>query len=113
MPDTPERNLLTLVPIRRMEWKTDPESGLIRIIKPKFIHPLMVKYILPRLKKPYYEIKLDAFGSFVWNSIDGHLTVDGIAGKMRETFGDAIEPVYDRLGEFITNLDRYKFIGFK
>ena len=73
----------------------------------------MVKHILPRLKSPHYKIKLDDIGSFIWGLCDGKKTVKEISGKLKEKFGDKVEPLYERLGAFFQNLEKNKFITFR
>ena len=69
-------NLLELVPQRVAKW--EEKDGQIIILKPKFTHPWAVKNILPRLRKPYYRVKLDEIGSAVWQLCDGQRTVKEI-----------------------------------
>lgn len=47
------------------------------------------------------EISLDNIGSFVWQQLDGENTLYDVAQRMKEHFGDTIEPVYRRLFTFI------------
>jgi len=102
-----------LIPKRTMDWETDPATNFVIIKKPKFKNPIIVKYLLPRLKRPDYSVKLDEVGSFVWNIIDGKLSFGEISKKMSKEFGESIEPVNDRLGQFINSLRQYNFITFK
>jgi len=73
----------------------------------------MVKHILPRFKSPHYKIQLDDIGSLIWSLCDGRKTVKEISRKLREKFGDKVEPLYERLGTFFQNLEKNKFITFK
>jgi hypothetical protein len=101
-----------LIPERSMNWEINPETNLVVIKKPKFKNPYLKKYLLPKLKNPNYAVKLDKIGSFVWRHIDGKSSFGDIAIKMFEEFGELIEPVNDRLGQFINSLRRYEFIQF-
>lgn len=83
------------------------------LLKPKFSHPLLAKYLLPRLKKPHYKIKLDEIGSFTWNLCDGKNTVKEIGLLLKEEFGEQVEPLYERLALFFQNLEKNRFITFK
>lgn len=105
-------NLLELIPDQNILSKKT-EDGLYVLLKPKYRHPWMVKHILPRLKSPHYKIKLDDIGSFIWCLCDGRKTVKEISRKLREKFGDKVEPLYERLGIFFQNLEKNKFITFK
>jgi len=102
-----------LIPDRKMDWEIDPDTNFVIIKKPKFKNPLLKKYLIPRLKRSDYSVKLDKVGSFVWHIIDGKLSFGEIALKMSEEFGESIEPVNDRLGQFINSLRRNDFITFK
>jgi len=107
-----EINLLDLTPVQNIESK-QKEGGFYVLLKPKFTHPLLIKHLLPRLKNPYFKIKLDEIGSFIWNLCDGKNTVKDIGNLLRERFGERVEPLYDRIGLFFQNLEKNKFITFK
>jgi hypothetical protein len=101
-----------LVPERKINWEINPDTKFVVIKKPKFKNAFLKKYLLPRLKTPDYSVNLDKFGSFVWQNIDGNRSFGDIAIKMKEEFGESVEPVDDRLGQFINSLRRYDFITF-
>jgi hypothetical protein len=105
-------NLLDLIPVQNLK-STQNEEGLAILLKPKFSHPLLAKYLLPRLKRPHFKIKLDEIGSFIWNLCDGKKTVKEIGGQLKEEFGDRVEPLYERLGLFFQHLEKNRFITFK
>lgn len=110
--ESSEVNLLELIPEQNiLSEKT--EEGFYVLLKPKYKHPWFVKHILPRLKNPYFKIKLDDIGSFIWELCDGRKTVKEISVKMKEKFGDRVDPLYERLGTFFKNLEKNKFIMFK
>ncbi len=101
-----------LIPKRKMNWEINQDTKYVVIKKPKFSNPLLKKYLLPKLKKPEYSVKLDEIGTFVWQHIDGKRSFGEIAVLMREELGESVEPVEDRLGQFINSLRRYEFITF-
>jgi len=105
-------NLLELVPVRTISWEKSQED-LVVLLKPKFRHPLLVKNLLPRLKRPHYKIKLDSVGSFVWEQCDGNRSVKELAENMKERFGEDVEPLYDRLTLFLQSLEKNRFIYYK
>lgn len=107
-----EINLLDLIPEKNIEWEKNGE-GLIVLLKPKFKNPFLAKHLLSRLKNPYYRIKLDVVGSFIWELCDGHSTVKELARKLKDKFKDKVEPLYDRLGLFLQNLEKNHFIYYK
>ena len=102
-------NLLDLKPVRLVESeRTDDDR--VTLLKPKFTWRPLAKLVQPRLKRPYYKIHLDEIGTFVWDRIDGETTVGAIADAAKEHFGEKIEPVYDRLKQFLYQLESGKFI---
>jgi hypothetical protein len=105
-------NLLELIPQQNIRSEIT-EEGVYVLLKPKYRHPWMVKHVLPRLKSPHYKIKLDDIGSFIWELCDGQKNVEEIGKRLKEKFGDRVEPLYERLGTFFQNLEKNKFITFK
>ena len=104
-------NLLDLIPQKKLTDEVN-ENGNITVLKPKFRNKFLKKYVVPKLKSPFYKVKLDEFGSFVWRQINGKLTVEEIGKKLKTNFDKDIEPVYDRLSEYIQSLERYRFIEY-
>jgi len=102
-------NLLDLVPHHQVEWEMGGEGRAI-LFKPRFEHPFLVRHLLPRMAKPNFRVRLDAFGTSVWEQIDGQTTVREIGEGLIKQFGDQIEPVYQRLGFFIKQLEQGHFI---
>jgi hypothetical protein len=105
-------NLLELIPVQNLQSEKN-EEGLFTLLKPKFSQPLLAKYLLPRLKRPHFKVKLDEIGSFIWNLCDGNHAVKEIGLRLREEFGDRVEPLYERLGVFFQSLEKNRFISFK
>jgi hypothetical protein len=107
-----EINLLDLIPVQNILWKEN-EQGFIVLLKPKFKNPFLAKHLLPKLKRPHYKVKLDEVGSFLWKQCDGKKTVKQIAEILKNHFGDKVDPLYERLGLFLQNLEKNKFIQYK
>jgi hypothetical protein len=107
-----ELNLLELVPIRNITWEKD-EEGLVSLLKPKIQSPFLAKFFQHRLKRPYYKVKLDAIGSHFWENCDGRNSVKVIAELQKQEFGESVEPVYERIGQFLQTLERHRFIVFE
>lgn len=105
-------NFLDFKPQRAIDF-TQNSDGLITILKPKFNNRWLVKYLLPRMQRPNFKIKLDKVGSFVWKLCDGNMTVHKIGVEMKEKFGEKIDPVYERLSHFLHQLSQNKFISFQ
>jgi hypothetical protein len=105
-------NLLDLIPVRNIKWEKK-EGGLIVLLKPKFKLAFLKKYVLPRLKNPYFRIKLDPVGSFIWEQCDGRLRVEELAKILQDRYGEDVEPVYDRLALFLHSLEKNHLISYK
>ena len=101
---------LPLVPERRYGSKTT-QDGNVAVLVPRFKSAFIQKYLKP--KYPYMEAEFDEIGSASWNFIDGTKTVAQIADELTKQFGDKVHPAEDRLGRFIYQLYRNKFIIFK
>ncbi len=96
-------NLLDLTPVRMREWSE--EEGRVVVLMPKFRHRWVAPWLQPLLRKPHVRVKLDALGSAVWRSCDGTTPVRRIAETVRAEFGEAAEPVLDRIGAFLRKLE--------
>jgi hypothetical protein len=103
----PERvlNLWEAKPKRLVQSETTVE-GAVTVLVPKFRNPFLVKWVLPHLARPFFRVKLDAVGSAIWNRCDGATPVSAIAEELKSTFGAAVEPVDDRIGSFLRQLER-------
>ena len=105
-------NLLNLIPVQNVKCEVQ-EDGLVVLFKPKFSNSLLVKHVLPRMKHPCYKIKLDDIGSFFWLKCDGTRTVQEIAELHKKKFGEKVEPLYERLTQFLASLEKNRFIILK
>lgn len=57
------------------------EDGLVAILVPRFDGWFLKRFLMPRLRRPLFRIKLDSAGSFVWKELDGISTVGEIADR--------------------------------
>ena len=103
-----EVNLLELVPKRMLEWE-DTDEGLITLLVPKF-RGKFGNFITSKLNSPNYKVQLDRVGSFVWKECNGEKNVLEISKKMKDEFGDEVEPLYERISFFIKTLTTSKAI---
>lgn len=108
-----KQNYLEFIPKRNFKWYVSPETNKVIIERPKFDNALLKKYVVPLFKKPIFEIKLDEFGSFVWQQIDGEKPIYQIANLLKQKYGKDAEPVYERVSQFIKNLRQQRMIDFK
>ena len=103
-------NFLERVPKRseKLTWKTD-ENGLVTLeIENKGVFNRLFQLILKKPKTSY--IHLDENGSFVWQSIDGFISIMHIGELVHEKFGEDAEPLYERLAQFFGILESYGFV---
>jgi hypothetical protein len=104
-----EYNLLELTPQRTRDYEIDDE-GLVTIKLPRFKSEALRVLLVPRWKRPHVHLRLDRIGSFVWKQCDGGCTVNVIAERMKEQFGEDAEPVHERLRVFLQQLHRSTWI---
>lgn len=102
---------MDLTPVRKYEHEAEDEDK-INVLVPKFTDWFFGKLLQPRIKDKYIKAKMDDFGSKAWLLIDGERSVFEISNLLLEEFGEDIQPVYDRVGLFFTNLYRNGFIYF-
>lgn len=108
----PTRNLFDLIPITTIASETASDSRVI-LLKPKFRHRLLVKYLLPRLKAPYFKITLDRYGSFVWQQCNGSFTVQQIADLFQKNFPEDAAQAAERVAMFLQHLQRLHAVEFR
>ena len=95
-----EINLLGIVPRRIAEWEEHDDH--IVVVRPvpkgrglkRWINRLLYEMSSKR-------IKLDEVGSVAWLHLDGSKTVSEVADVLRDRFGEAVEPVEERLGKLV------------
>ncbi len=104
-------NYLEMTPIRKYNH-IEKENGLIDVLVPRFTSRFAVKYILPRMKNPYFKANLDEYGSYLWLSIDNKRKVYEIIKLMEEKFGETLQPITERALLFFTQLYNAGFINF-
>ncbi|MBQ0037941.1 MAG: PqqD family protein [Clostridiales bacterium] len=76
-------------------------TGFYNKIAQRFFHRPCVSHI-----------KLDQYGSFIWQLIDGERTVGEIANRFKAHFGEKAEPLYDRLVQYMKILRNNDFIYY-
>ena len=58
-------------------------------------------------------IKLEGYGSDVFRMIDGKANIIEIGSKKKEKYGDEVEPLYERLSQFIQILYNNDIVKLK
>jgi hypothetical protein len=102
--------LMQCIPHKNVAWEVDPDKNQVVLLKPKSRWHFLDRYFRPKINKPYYRINLDLVGTNVWQHIDGKKTVKEIGVLLKNDLGSGVEPVYERLQQFIISLQRNKFI---
>jgi hypothetical protein len=108
--DKTEYNLLELVPKRLFECART-EEGLAQVLVPRFKSEFFRRFLVPRSRDPFVRVKLDKFGTLIWDMCDGSKSIAEIAGALTEKFGDEVQPVEDRLALFIRQMRQYQYIS--
>ena len=103
------KNLYTLRPERTVRWETTPE-GLAVLIVPRFRARLLARFLLPRLKRPEFRVRLDALGTSVWERCDGVSTVLEIAASVHTRFGGDRDGIDERVSAFVVQLERDGYV---
>lgn len=108
-----KENYLERRPMRpeRISWSAD-EKGIVTldIENVGFFNRLAQKFFK---KPPVSHIHLDEMGSFVWPLMDGEKDIAALGVLVKEHFGDAAEPLYERLAKYFQILDSYSFVEWK
>lgn len=106
-------NFLEKIPAIKqgLNWSKD-DSGIVTLEKENkgFVNRAAQKL----LKKPKISyIHLERMGSFIWLNIDGESDILKIGETVKAHFGEEAEPLYERLVQYLKNLEAYGFIEFK
>ncbi|NJK97476.1 MAG: PqqD family protein [Bacteroidales bacterium] len=106
-------NILDMIPFRVVENFTE-NNGLVTLNLPRFKSPAFSKWVLPKGKSPYIEVKLDKNGSRVWLQINGNRNLQQICDIIRTALseGQEIPDLEERTAKFITELYKSRFIKF-
>ena len=105
------RNLLDFVPVRCVDCETR-DDGQTTLLRPKFVRGPLARWVQPRLRKPFYRVRLDEIGTCVWGLINGTRTVGEIAGEVERQFGERWRPSHERVSLFMRELEKGCMIRF-
>ena len=109
MSNTTKKNLLDFIPQKALERFTVDESGLVTLeIENKGAFNRIAQKLLKKPKVSY--IHLDEMGSFIWPLMDGKMDITEIGKFVEEKFGEAANPLYERLAKYFQILDSYGFV---
>ena len=97
-------NLLERVPRRAegLEWQIEEDGKITLLVKNTGLFNRIAQKLFK--KPPVSYVHLDERGSAVWPLIDGEKTVFAIGEQLKAQLGDAAEPLYERLAQFLNIL---------
>ncbi len=108
-----KKNLLDMIPTKNKKYKwTIIDNQIVQIhIDRNAIFDKFVRIFIntPKVTK----IDLDRYGSKVWLEIDGKKNIYQIGKNLKNNFKDEIEPLYERLAEYMVILKNNNFISLK
>lgn len=108
-----EKNYVDKIPVMCEDkpWKV-LEDGMVEVtVENKGFYNTIAQKLF---SKPRYSfIKLDAYGSFVWQQIDGTKTIYEIGKLLEQTHEGAKEQLYQRLCTYFGVLEKNRFIFFR
>jgi hypothetical protein len=99
-------------PLGTVASKDPGAAGTVTIMVPRFKGALGQGFCRVFRVALWINVNLDAYGSLVWTAIDGIRTVRQLGEQLKERFGDDVEPLYGRLAEFLSLLERNTIIGY-
>jgi hypothetical protein len=100
--------LLARVPVRAVAFET-LEDGRVVLLRPKFTGKGLAWFqrLLPR---PVFRVRLDAKGTFIWETLDGLRTAQEVCDAVRARFGAEAEPVEERTAAFLYQMASGEFL---
>jgi hypothetical protein len=107
-PVAPLPNLLLCRPERVFADEMDGERVIV--LRPRFLSGPLAWWLQPKLRSPYYRVRLDDIGSFIWQRCDGQTTVEQIAQALDAHFGEQVSSVIERLQLFLRQLEEGSMI---
>ena len=105
-------NVLDVVPVRLADWEDDGRQVVLIRPVPRVPWYLMalewIRYLMAVRR-----IRLDETGSVAWRACDGRVPVSAVAQQVRTAFGDAAEPVEERVGHLIRRLREEGLLAYR
>lgn len=91
-------------------WEKNPAGNVEIRIENRGVFCRLTQLALGKPK--YTRVELDAFGTYIWESMDGKCCVADIGAGLRRQFGEQAEPLYPRLAEYLSMLHRRHLIVY-
>ena len=102
---------LAMVPVRTR--KCVIKDGKARITVPRCDSKAGKGLVRLFGKSESYRVNLDEYGTLVWELCDGVRSVKEIGRELRERKGETVEPVYQRLLQFLKSMEAHSLIKYK
>ena len=96
-------------PRRRLEWHE--QDGRCVLLRPRLGSSRVARWVAGLGGDAYYRIRLDEVGTLVWKACDGYTSLADIVGRMRERFGDRVQPADQRLSRFVRTMLKGRMIA--
>lgn len=106
------KNFYDLVPAQRRTCR-ERDDGTVEVLVPRYGKGIFGRVLAKFLNNRPVGVTLDDIGTNVWRLCDGRRSVYEIGREMHGRFGDRIEPVYERLETFLTQMHRAELIDWK
>ena len=94
-----------------IRWTTDENQIITLEIDNNGAFNKIAQVLFKKPKVSY--VHLDEMGSFVWPLLDGEKDIVALGVLVKEHFGEAAEPLYERLAKYFQILDSYSFVEWK
>jgi hypothetical protein len=104
-------DLADCYPERAVGHELDGEK--VVLLRPRFIKGPFARWLQPRLRRPYFRVRLDDLGSFVWKLCDGMTKVSEIVTQLEAHFGEGEPQLAKRLAHFFYELERGQMIRMR
>lgn len=107
-----EKNYLEYVPSKNSNLsyrRNEKEMVIIQVERNGFFDKLS-QWLFFAPKVTY--IKLDIFGSFIWNHIDGNKNIYELGKLLEKRYGKEVNPIYERLSVYFEILKTNELIDF-
>lgn len=96
-------------PVRNCEYEKS-NDGLVIVLFKKTKLSFIDKIFFKKLIDKPHKIDLDEIGSFIYENCDGKFNTENLISKVREQFGEKVEPAEERVVKFINQLNQNKLI---
>lgn len=102
---------LTIIPQKNCDYMENPNGHYV-LQMPKSDNAVLMKVINFFSKNPFFKIKLDDRGSFIWEHCDGKNSIGQICRMLEDEFGDSVKPTPDRTVMLFKSLYSRRLVRF-